>query len=176
MDYLQFDGYSLRAPEPEDLDCMLQFENTPALWEVGCASGPYSKFHLKQYLETTHNDLYLDRQLRLMVVSCQNVVVGIVDLFNFEPFHNRAEVGIVIDKAFRHQGIGREALKCLIHHAFHHLGLHQLVAYIDVTNMASRKLFSQCGFTESACLKDWIRKGETYKDVVLMQLLSSNLS
>ena len=35
MDLLQKDGYQLRAPEPEDLDCMYQFENTPSLWEVG---------------------------------------------------------------------------------------------------------------------------------------------
>ena len=40
MDLLQKDGYRLRAPEPEDLDCMYQFENTPSLWEVGNATGP----------------------------------------------------------------------------------------------------------------------------------------
>ena len=34
MDLLQKDGYRLRAPEPEDLGVMMQFENTPSLWEV----------------------------------------------------------------------------------------------------------------------------------------------
>ena len=173
MDLLQFDGYRLRAPEPEDLDCMMQFENTPAMWEVGCASGPYSRFHLKQYIESCRNDLYADRQLRLMIEKDGGEVVGIADLFGFEPFHNRAEVGIVVSEAHRGRGIARRALDCLSHHAFRHLGLHQLVAYIEAGNTASRKLFDKCGFKETACLKDWIRSGESYTDVVLMQLLRS---
>ena len=48
MELLQKNGYRLRAPEPEDLDCMLQFENTSTLWEVSNATGPYSRFYLKQ--------------------------------------------------------------------------------------------------------------------------------
>ena len=168
---LQFDGYRLRAPEPEDLDCMMQFENTPTAWEVGCASGPYSRFHLKQYIESCRNDLYADRQLRLMIEKDGGEVVGIVDLFGFEPFHNRAEVGIVVSEAHRGRGIARGALSCLVRHAIQHLGIHQLLAYIEVDNMASRKLFSSCGFQEVSCLKDWIRRGTRYTDVVLMQYL-----
>ena len=30
---------SLRAPEPEDLEVMLSFENDAALWELGTATG-----------------------------------------------------------------------------------------------------------------------------------------
>ena len=93
MNALSFDGYRLRAPEPEDLEVMMHFENTPYQWETGCASGPYSRYQLKQYLQNSQNDLFADRQLRLMVESPQGSVVGIVDLFNFEPFHNRAGKG-----------------------------------------------------------------------------------
>lgn len=172
MNQLRFGQYILRAPEPEDLDCMMQFENTPTMWEVGCASGPYSRFHLKQYIETNRNDLYTDRQLRLMIESDKGEVVGIADLFGFEPFHNRAEVGIVISEPYRGLGIARSALQCLINHASNHLGIHQLVAYIEADNMPSRKLFSSCGFQEIVCLKDWIRHGTSYKDVILMQFLA----
>jgi len=172
MDLLQKDGYRLRAPEPEDLDCMYQFENTPSLWEVGNATGPYSRFYLKQYLETNKNDIYSDGQLRLMIESPEKKVVGIIDLFNFEPFHNRAEVGIVIDTAHRASGIGKLSLLLLVDYCFSYLGLHQLYAYIDVTNTASRRLFQKCGFEECASLKDWIRTGKTYRDVVMVQRLN----
>ena len=40
MDLLQKDGYRLRAPEPEDLGVMMQFEKTPSLLEVSTPTGP----------------------------------------------------------------------------------------------------------------------------------------
>lgn len=174
MELLQKDGYRLRAPEPEDLECMIQFENTTALWEVSCVTGPYSRFYLKQYIESNKNDLYMDGQLRLMIESSEKQVVGIIDLFNFSPFHNRAEVGIVVAEAFRNQGVGQLALELLMTYCFHYLGIHQLHAFIDVTNSTSRRLFQMCGFEECAYLKDWMRTGQTYRDVVMVQRLVSN--
>ena len=172
MDLLQKDGYRLRAPEPEDLDCMMQFENTPSLWEVSNATGPYSRFYLKQYIESNKNDLYADNQLRLMIESPEKKVVGIIDIFNFEPFHNRVEVGIVIADHSRRQGIGLLALELLTKHCFDYLGIHQLYAFIDVTNEACRRLFQESGFEECALLKDWMRTGKTYRDVVMVQRLN----
>ena len=172
MDLLQKDGYRLRAPEPEDLDYMLQFENTPSLWEVSNATGPYSRFYLKQYIESNKNDLYADNQLRLMIESPEKEVVGIIDIFNFEPFHNRAEVGIVIADHSRRLGIGLLALELLTKHCFDYLGIHQLYAFIDVTNEACRRLFQKGGFEECALLKDWMRTGKTYRDVVMVQRLN----
>ena len=70
----------LRAPEPEDLDVMMLFENDEDQWENGIATGPYSRYQLKQYIGQSTNDLYTDRQLRLMIELPQTGVVGIVDL------------------------------------------------------------------------------------------------
>ena len=172
MELLQKDGYRLRAPEPEDLDCMMQFENTVSLWEVSNATGPYSRFYLKQYIESNKNDLYADNQLRLMIESPEKKVVGIIDIFNFEPFHNRVEVGIVIADHSRRLGIGLLALELLTKHCFDYLGIHQLYAFIDVTNEACRRLFQKGGFEECALLKDWMRTGKTYRDVVMVQRLN----
>ncbi len=86
---------SLRAPEPEDLEVMLSFENDAALWELGTATGPYSRYQMKRYIAESQNDLYADGQLRLMIVCEEQGVAGIVDVFSFDARHNRAEVGIV---------------------------------------------------------------------------------
>ena len=173
MELLQRNGYRLRAPEPEDLGCMMRFENTPSLWEVSNATGPYSRFYLKQYIESNKNDIYTDGQLRLMLETPDRQVAGIIDLCNFEPFHNRAEVGIVIDESFRHQGLGSLALEMLIEHSFLFLGIRQLYAYIDVTNENSLKLFHKAGFEKCAYLKDWMRTGKNYRDVVMVQCINS---
>ena len=82
---------SLRAPEPEDLEVMLSFENDAALWELGTATGPYSRYQMKRYIAESQNDLYADGQLRLMIVCEGQGVAGIVDVFSFDARHNRAE-------------------------------------------------------------------------------------
>lgn len=170
MELLQKDGYILRAPEPEDLDIMYLFENTTALWEVSNVTGPYSRYYLKQYIENHQNDIYTDRQLRLMIENPHQLVVGIIDLYNYDPFHNRAEVGVVIAQSHQRKGIANLALSLLVDYSQNYLGIHQLYAYIDVSNEACFRLFAGCGFEECAYLKDWMRTGTQYRDVKMMQL------
>lgn len=173
MNLLERNGYRLRAPEPEDLGCMFDFENTSSMWEVSTPTGPYSRFYLKQYLEETKNDIYVDRQLRLMLETPEKRVAGIVDLFNFDPFHSRAEVGIVIAEEFRRQGIGRLAMEMLMEFSFGYLGLRQLYAFIDEQNHPCLKLFQRCGFETAGHLKDWMKYGSDFREVVLVQRINS---
>lgn len=166
-------GVMLRAPEPEDLEVMFRFENSTDVWEMSNTTGPYSRFQLKQYIEQAQNDLFADRQLRLMIENAARQVVGIIDVCYFDPLHNRAEVGVMIDKEFRRQGIGHEALALLEEHCFNYLGIHQLFAYIAVENLPCRKLFASCGYKENAVLKDWMHTcGGGYTDVLVVQKIN----
>ena len=58
---------SLRAMEPEDLDVLYRIENDTKLWNVGCTNVPYSRFTLHNYIADCKNDIYADRQLRLII-------------------------------------------------------------------------------------------------------------
>lgn len=162
----------LRAPEPEDLEVMLSFENEAELWELGTATGPYSRYQMKRYIAENQNDLFADGQLRLMMIRDTDEVAGMIDVFSFDARHSRVEVGLVVRKDLRGKGIGGMALALLESHCFGLLGLHQLYAYIPVGNTASRKLFAAAGYTECGILKDWIRVGNSYQDVCLCQKIN----
>ena len=95
------------------MEVMLSFENDAALWELGTATGPYSRYQMKRYIAESQNDLYADGQLRLMIVCEGQGVAGIVDVFSFDARHNRAEVGIVVRKDLRGQGVAQAALSLL---------------------------------------------------------------
>lgn len=42
------------------------------------------------------------RQLRLMIeLKAENLVIGSVDLFEYDPHNNRAGIGILIDDAYQ---------------------------------------------------------------------------
>lgn len=160
---------SLRAIEPEDLDILYDIENDKELWNVGCTNVPYSRFTLHNYIADCANDIYTDKQLRLMIVNQEGEVVGIVDLVNFDPRHQRAEIGIVIMRKFRRRGYASAAVSRLMGYARNNLHIHQLYVFVNINNIGSKNLFSSLGFHESMPLKDWLFENGKYQDALLMQ-------
>lgn len=87
------------------------------------------------------------------------VPIGFIDLFDFEPVHLRAGVGILIcDEADRRQGYAAEALELLTLYASTVLGLHQLYAGVEADNARSIGLFRGAGFSQIGVRRDWIRR------------------
>lgn len=162
----------LRAMEPEDLEVMYLMENDPETWDVTNFSVPYSKFVLRQYIESSQCDMFADRQLRLMIVRQEDgVVVGTIDITDFAPLHSRGEIGVAIQKQYQGSGYAGEALNLLCDYAFGFLFLKQLTAHIAIDNEASIQLFKSCGFTACGLLKEWWCVGGKFKDVMLFQRL-----
>ena len=165
----------LRALEPEDLDFIYQIENDESIWQVSNTQTPYSKFLIRQYLENAHQDIYEAKQLRLAIcVRDTNSVIGLIDLFDFDPKNKRAGIGIVIQNdADRSKGFGKEALDLLINYSFKQLQLHQLFANIGAHNVPSINLFTTFGFEKIGVKKDWNYSNNTFQDELLFQLINS---
>lgn len=167
---LQSPIIQLRAPELADLDFMFHIENDTRLWLVSSCKVPYSRFQLQQYIESNAHDIYADKQLRLMIEHRVNgEVVGMVDLFDFSPSDNRAEVGIVIDAPYRCKGFAAESLRLLATYARRVLQLNQLYAKVLAEHQIARKLFKRCGYSEVATLPQWVFSEGCYKDVCVYQ-------
>jgi diamine N-acetyltransferase len=162
----------LRALEPEDLNFLYQIENNESFWEVSHTQTPFSKYLLKQYLENAHLDIYESKQLRLLIEEkATKKQVGMIDLFDFNPQHKRAGIGILIHPDFENKGVASEALSLLINYSFSHLQLHQLYANITSSNSKSLALFKKYNFNEVGIKKDWILSEGKFKDEVLFQLI-----
>ena len=159
----------LRALEPEDLDILYMIENDTGLWNVGTTNVPYSRYTLHEYIARATNDIYTDRQVRLMAENEADEVVGIVDLVNFDPQHQRAELGIVIMNDYRRKGYATAAVEEILHYAQRILHLHQLYAIVDKQNTAAFLLFKKTAFQESATLEQWLFDGQAYRDALLLQ-------
>ena len=160
---------SLRIAEPEDARQIYDWENDRSVWRVSETSSPTSLFQVEQFL-LGNNDLWTNRQLRLMV--CQKDVecpVGSIDLFDFDPVNSRVGIGILIEKAYRSQGLATRALSLCLEYLAHDVMVHQVHCLIDVMNGESRRLFKGLGFGECGCRKDWIKTPEGYLDAVFYQ-------
>ena len=162
----------LRAPEPEDAIVMREFENDTQTWQPYNATGPYSLFELRRYLARTHNDLYTDRQLRLMMQDNDDQVVGIIDLFDFDPQNSRVELGIMVNERQRRMGYALEAIHLLENHCFHCLNIHQIYAKTEENNKPALALFAKAGFVKCGVLTDWICRGNQFSNAVLLQRIA----
>lgn len=167
----------LRAPEPEDLDVMMLFENDEDQWENGIATGPYSRYQLKQYIGQSTNDLYTDRQLRLMIELPQAGVVGIVDLCSFDPRHNRAEVGVMVLEEYRHRGIASEALRQLEHHCFRGWGfISCMLTCMQTIHILYICLLAWAMYVRAICLIGFIPDVDTRTSVCCRNSLPAQLN
>lgn len=166
----------LRAPEPADIEIIYRWENDTRIWHLGNTLTPYSRFAIEQFVLNTDNDIFSAKQLRLMIDwhTCESGVtsIGSIDLFDFDPFHKRAGIGILIDEPARRKGFATEALQLLIDYCFHTLNLHQVFCNIEKSNTESIRLFEKTGFVQCATKKDWLLKEGKWTDELLFQLLN----
>ena len=88
MELLEHEHISLRALEPEDLDILYSWENDPSIWHLSGTLVPYSRYDLKQYIQNAGQDIFGQKQLRLIIqLRQEKQPVGAIDLFDFDPYH-----------------------------------------------------------------------------------------
>jgi len=168
----------LRALEPGDVDVLYRWENDPEIWHVSNTYTPYSKYILEKYIENSQLDIYQVKQLRLMIDLLNGSTqvlrsIGTIDLFDFDPYHNRAGVGILIgDKSDRKKGYASQALTKFLDYGFRTLQLHQLYCNVTAGNKDSLQLFKNCGFIVTGKKKDWVKTPGKFMDEYLLQLIN----
>lgn len=167
----------LRAVEPEDLEFLYSCENNTEIWRYGSTTAPYSRFALKQYIANAQDDIYTAKQLRLIICLKTNPkeAIGAVDLFDYDPFHQRASVGIVINNAEnQRQGYAHQSLDLVIGYCFDFLHLHQLHCSIAADNQKSIDLFTKAGFTECGRRAEWLKTAGGYIDELEFQFINNH--
>jgi diamine N-acetyltransferase len=170
--FLQNEQISLRALEPEDIDLLHNWENNEEIWTMSHTLAPFSKHTLALYIQNSDKDIYESKQLRLMIDNLKGFTVGAIDLFDFDPYHSRTGIGILIHRPEdRSKGYASAALNLMLRYCFDKLDLHQIYANILTDNEVSMKLFLKAGFEVTGTKKEWIREERTWKDENLLQLL-----
>jgi len=172
--FLSNDKIRLRAIEPEDIDLLYLWENDPEIWEVSHTLVPYSKYILALYIKNTDKDIYESRQLRLMIDTFDGKTIGAIDLFDFDPFHLRVGIGLLIhNREERSKGYASAAMELLIDYCFNKLKMHQLYANIETDNTISLRLFEKHGFKVCGIKREWLQTASGWKDEALLQLIAN---
>jgi diamine N-acetyltransferase len=171
---MKYEEIILRAPEPEDLELLYNWENNNSYWVISNTLVPFSRFTMRRYLENSHKNIFETGQVRLMIDHIgEKKTIGTIDIFDFDPFHNRAGLGILIaEQDYRRKGYATMALKCLIGYCFKTLHLHQVYCNILADNCPSMELFGSQGFERAGIKKDWVKTADGYLDEHIFQLIN----
>lgn len=163
----------LRALEPSDLEALLLLENDSDLWKYANRTEPFSRALLEKYIAQQEQDIFEAKQKRFVLTDGGASVLGFVDLFDFEPLHRRAGVGILLDKKSRGKGFGKKGITLVGDYAKTYLNMHCLFANIATENTSSIKAFEACGYIKVGLKKEWNFYNNRFHDEYLYQKLLS---
>jgi diamine N-acetyltransferase len=172
--FAQNENIIIRAAEPKDASLIYKWENDQEIWRVSETYMPYSLYQIEEFLLNNH-DLFSVRQIRFIIErKDDNNNIGCIDLYDFDPIHMRAGIGILLQKDFRKQGYAKEALQLILDYCFKTLMLKQVYCLIDVVNTDSINLFTKVGFVQCGLRKEWIRTPEGFIDEIELQYINKN--
>lgn len=172
--FAQNENIIIRAAEPKDASLIYKWENDQEIWRVSETYMPYSLYQIEEFLLNNH-DLFSVRQIRFIIErKDDNNNIGCIDLYDFDPIHMRAGIGILLQKDFRKQGYAKEALQLILDYCFKTLILKQVYCLIDVLNTDSINLFTKVGFVQCGLRKEWIRTPEGFIDEIELQYINKN--
>ena len=170
---LKGENIYLRTIEPSDAQLMLQWENNSNNWAVSNTLVPFSEHLILQYVNSAQ-DIFETKQLRFVIcVTETNKPIGTIDLFEYDPLHRRAGVGVLIDEVSeRKKGYAKEALQLMIQYSWDRLNLHGLFCNIFESNEHSIKLFERNGFVQTGIKKDWALLRGEWENELFFQLIN----
>ncbi len=140
---------SLRPPRMSDAPAMLLWESQQDSVKVSSHEGVFKLKDIQAYIQGI-KDVYLDKQLRLVICDHSDKGLGCVDLFDVDMVVGKAAIGILIAaKCDRGKGLASEALQLLVEHSFHTLGLSEIIADVQIENKTSLNFFVRNGFEKN---------------------------
>ena len=171
--FIKAEHIYFRALESSDLELLYSTENDVSIWKVSNTVTPFSKDVLELYLNSAHQDIYTNKQLRLLIcLNGSHTPVGTIDLFEFEPTHLRVGVGVLIFEEFRKKGYALEAIELIKQYAKDILFMNQVFCNISATNIESIRLFEKCGFQLIGTKKQWNQVSKNqFEDELMYQIL-----
>ena len=164
-------GISLRALEPSDIEVLIELENNQNYWKYSNRNEPFSRALMENYIQQQSQDIFEVKQKRFVISKEDNTAQGFIDIFNFEPIHRRAGIGIILKEEYRGKGIGKKAIDLVGVYAQKHLNLNSIYADIAKENKLCIHAFESCGFIRVGLKKSWNFYDGKFHDEYLYQKL-----
>lgn len=164
---------TLRQMTRDDMQMICDMFNDPELENlvVGWAF-PLSIEQQQQWFEKNIND---NKNFRFVIETPEDGAVGIATLTGIDWKNRRATHGIKLaNKERRTKGIGTDSVMAIMRYAFDELGLHRLDGSWFDSNVASKALYTKCGWKAEGIKREYIYKRGVWRDLTVVGVLESD--
>ena len=108
-----------------------------------------------------------------VVLKSEDKMIGTCGFTNIYPQHDSAEIGYVINPAYRGKGIAVEAAMRVIDFGFSELGLNRIEAKYIVGNDASRRVMEKLGMSFEGVMRSSMLVKDRYRDIGVFSILKN---
>jgi [ribosomal protein S5]-alanine N-acetyltransferase len=109
---------------------------------------------------------------RQWTIRVDGVLAGDIGLSHIQrgPLQN-ANLGYMVDVAFRGRGVATAAVRLAVDRAFGEVGLHRLEAGVMPSNVPSQRVLERAGFTRIGIARDLLFIAGRWEDHIIYELL-----
>ena len=155
---------TLKVLEKTDLDFLHRLYNDPDVMYFWFREPFLSKATVEENFEKSREN----KNHKSFVLKDDDDLVGIIQLFDVDFVHRKAEFAIMIDPLMQGKGYALPATNLAIDYSFTTLNLNKLYLIADVDNEKAIHIYEKAGFTQEAILKqEYFVNGE-YHDITYM--------
>ncbi|GJF27513.1 acetyltransferase [Kitasatospora sp. NE20-6] len=131
---------------------------------------PFDEDHLRRWYGSRNEQ---DDRLDLALVDrAADRCVGEVVLNEWDGPNRSCNLRILIGPGGRDRGLGTEAVRLVLGHAFGHLALHRVSLHVYAFNPRARRVYEKAGFVAEGVLREALRDGDDRVDDVVMSVLA----
>ncbi len=161
------DQMTLRRYTPEDAEPLYRRLGTdPAMYQYS-GWNPYATLEMAQDTVRRFIDSYDDEHAYSWVMDVDDVLIGTIGAYDYDPVNNKIEVGYSVVKAWQGRGCATEALKEVLKYLTENEGIDCVTAWTAGENTGSRRVLEKCGMQLAAVEKDGLKVGDrTYDQLI----------
>ena len=165
----------LRALEPSDLDRTWKWHNDQELYATLVRPFRYvSRAAEEEWIR--RKAAYSQTEIQLAICLKQgDQHIGNISLTDIDWVARHAGVGIFLGEAkYQSKGYGQQAMRLLLRHAFHDLGLHHVYLVVLDDNARAIRLYEKCGFVVEGRLRQHAYKRGQFRDLIFMGICAGD--
>jgi diamine N-acetyltransferase len=162
----------LRLVEEGDLAQLVEWRNEPAVWECFFNKFPLSLSGQQAWYAQLAQDTR--RRFFMICTEATGETIGTIALDQIDFVNRSLEVGnILIGRPeYRGAGYAKEAIQLLLAYCFLRLNINRVYLHVYADNQRAIGLYRTVGFREEGVLREAYFDGGSYKDVLVMSVLS----
>lgn len=157
----------------EDTDEIIAWRNSAFVRQHFIYQQPFTRDgHLRWFAE----QLLSGRAVQFLVCANDDGRhLGSVYLRDIDRTHGKAELGIFLGETACGHSINTEAVRLLVRYAFEELHLHRVYLRVFADNARAIAAYQKAGFAVEGRLRDSVGMDGTYRDLLLMSVLASEV-